>query len=73
VLAADFLSETPGAGVTAWHRLGVVPARRFPHLLHALWFAVLALTLALVAEAALVSFALLGAVLALAVLWPLRA
>ena len=50
-----------------------VPARRFPHLLHALWFAVLALTFALVAEAALVSFALLGVVLALAVLWPLRA
>ena len=51
----------------------VVPARRFPHLLHALWFAVLALAVALVAQAALLSFGLLWVVLALAVVWPLRA
>ena len=50
-----------------------MPARRYPHLLHALWFALLALTVALVAEAALLSFALLCVVLALAVVWPLRA
>ena len=50
-----------------------MPARRFPHLLPALWFALLALALALVAQAALLSFALLCVVLALAVLWPLRA
>jgi hypothetical protein len=50
-----------------------VPARRFPHLLHALWLALVALALALVVQAALVSFALLCVVLALAVLWPLRA
>ena len=50
-----------------------MPARRYPHLLHALWFAVFALAFALVAEAALVSFGLLWLVLALAVIWPLRA
>ena len=50
-----------------------MPARRYPHLLHALWFAVIALTFALVAQAALLSFALLAVVLALAVVWPLRA
>ena len=56
-----------------WLRLRAVPARRYPHLLHALWFAVLAMTFALVAQAALLSFALLCVVLTLAVLWPLRA
>ena len=50
-----------------------MPARRYPHLLHALWFAVLALAVALVAQAALLSFGLRWVVLALAVLWPLRA
>ena len=50
-----------------------MPARRFPHLLHALWLALAGLAVALVAQAALLSFGLLCAVLALTVLWPLRA
>jgi hypothetical protein len=54
-------------------------SRRYPHLLHALGLAVVALVAALVVQAAVVpaigalaSFALLGVVLGLAVLWPLR-
>lgn len=51
----------------------VFASRRYPHLLHALGLSVLALAVALAAQAALVSFVLLCVVLALTVLWPLGA
>ncbi len=49
----------------------MIAQRRFPQLLPALGVAVVALAVALVAQAALASFVLLCLVLALTVLWPL--